>query len=272
MSIASLVASHNSGDNWVLNLVPLKNHGLVSSLSDGSLKLYPLNINQDRNFAPLRTIKAHKSSINSARSVDGENLIGTASEDAIKIFDLRNSGDSPVAVFNNPRNIPFLSLDFKNNYVAGGTELKQADAELYIWDLRSKDVVRSFVDSHHDDITEIKFHPTDDSILLSGSTDGYVNIYDLSIPDEDDALHQVINFASIHSAGWLSPKRIYTLSHMETFAIHELNDKSEDSHEPKPQEFGDVRENWECEYVVDLYPGFVAVGANSYVIYLCRLE
>ncbi len=266
MSVASLIASHNSGDNWVLDLVPLKNHGLVSSLSDGSLKLYPLNANQDRNFAPIRTIKAHQSSINSARSVDGENLIGTAAEDSIKIFDLRNNDDKPVATFNNSRNIPFLSLDFKNNYVAGGTELKQADAELHIWDFRTKDIVRSFIDSHHDDLTEIKFHPTDDSILLSGSTDGYVNIYDLSIPDEDDALHQVINFASIHSAGWLSPKRIYTLSHMETFAIHELNDKSDESHEPKPQEFGDVRELWDCEYVVDVYPGFIATGANSYVV------
>lgn len=52
---------------------------------------------------------------------------------------------------------------------------------------------------------------------------------------------------------------------METFAIHELNDKSDESHEPKPQEFGDVRELWDCEYVVDVYPGFIATGANSYV-------
>lgn len=263
MSVASWIGTHSSGDNWVLSLVPLKNHGLVSSLSDGSLKLYPLTNTPDRNFSPIRTIKAHETSINATRSVDGVNLIGTAAEDSIKIFDLRNNNDSPVAVFNNPRNIPFLSLDFKNNYVAGGTELKQADAELHIWDMRTKDIVRSFVDSHHDDITEIKFHPSDDNILLSGSTDGYVNIYNLSIEDEDDALHQVINFASIHSAGWLSPKRIYTLSHMETFAIHELNDVSDESHEPKPLEFGDVREPWDCEYVVDVYPGFIATGTNS---------
>ncbi|ODV75298.1 uncharacterized protein CYBJADRAFT_117563, partial [Cyberlindnera jadinii NRRL Y-1542] len=270
MTVASLLASHDNGDNWALDFVPLKNHGLVTSFSDGTLKLYPVGGPLGRSFTSIRTIKAHDCSIKRARSIDGNDLVGTAGEDGIKIFDLRQQGDKAVMSFHNERNIPFLSLDAKAHLLAGGTELKQQDSELYIWDLRSTGVVRSFVDSHHDDITELRFHPTDDTFLLSGSTDGYVNIYDLTIPEEDDSLYQVINFASIHSAGWLSANRIYTLSHMETFAIHELNDRSDSNVEPQPLEFGDVRDKWECEYVVDVYPGFIAKGSNSrFIASLC---
>ena len=77
----------------------------------------------------------------------------------------------------------FLSLAYKNNLLAAGTELVGVDAELHIWDIRNTDnVVRSFVDSHHDDITALEFHPTLTNYLMSGSTDGYVNIYNLMRP------------------------------------------------------------------------------------------
>lgn len=147
--------------------------------------------------------------------------------------------------------------------IAAGSEKEGSDACIDLWDLRSSSPVRSFVDSHFDDVTEIRFHPVDKNIFLSGSTDGYVNIYDLSIPDEDDALHQVINFASIHSANFLTQNRIFALSHMETLAFYELNDKSDDAVEPKPVDLGDVRSSWNCEYVVDVYPDYVACGSNS---------
>ncbi|CAI6729079.1 AIF_HP2_G0044820.mRNA.1.CDS.1 [Saccharomyces cerevisiae] len=32
--------------------------------------------------------------------------------------------------------------------------------------------------------------------------------------------------------------------------------------EPQPLDFGDVRETWNCDYVVDIYPGLIATGKN----------
>lgn len=210
------------------------------------------------------SFKCHDSSINDLKIVNSDfddvnGLFATAGGDGVKIWDIRNN--NPVATIQNEKNSPFFSMDSRHNLFACGTELKDYDAEVHIYDRRDwSKPLRSFMDSHHDDVTDLKFHPSDSNLLISGSTDGYVNIYDLTQEEEEDALHQVINFASIHSCGWLAPNRIWTLSHMETFGIHELNDKSDETSEPRPVEFGDIREKWGCDYVIDIYPGYVATG------------
>lgn len=186
------------------------------------------------------------------------------SSNEIKVYDVRSS-NTHVGYIQNQKKIDYLSLTSRHNLLACGTELSGVDAELHLYDIRKLSIpVRSFIDSHHDDITCIKFHPNDKNIFMSGSTDGCANIYDLTQPEEDDALHQVIPFSSIHSCNWISPKRISTLSHMETFAIHDLNDKSEILEKPKhPLDFGDVRQVWDCDYVVDIYPGYIATGKSQ---------
>ncbi|KAH3662605.1 hypothetical protein OGAPHI_005857 [Ogataea philodendri] len=253
---SSLLRSYKCQD-WALGLA-LVGTNVLASTSNG--KVYVLN----RNLDNVQTITAHSMSVNKIRSVD-QNTFATASNDStVKVWDTRQSRN--VVEVSNARKLPFLSLDFGHNMLVAGTELSGTDSELLLWDIRNpSNPVRSFVDSHNDDITEVRFHPSNSNLLLSGATDGYVNLYDLTIAEEDDALIQVINFASIHSANFLSPKRIYTLSHMETFAIHEINDQKTEEHvEPKPREFGDVRGAWDCDYVVDLYaPGYVFCGSNS---------
>lgn len=258
----SLVNGTNFGrDNWCLNLQPLYKHGLLASLSNGEVCLLDWETQQS-----ITKIKTGEVSINRLKVINNdfhnESIFSTASLEAVKIFDIRSK--DCIATIHNDKNSPFLSLDSRHNMLACGTELSGVDAELFIYDTRKFDApIRSLVDSHHDDITDIKFHPSDINLLLSGSTDGYTNIYDLTQEDEDDTLHQVINYASIHSCGWIAPQRIYTLSHMETFAISELNDKSEELKEPQPLDFGDIRESWGCDYVVDVYPGFVATGRSQ---------
>ncbi|KAI0462179.1 hypothetical protein LJB42_004267 [Komagataella kurtzmanii] len=252
---SQLIHTVELGD-WALGIASLDNHGIVVSLSDGSLNLVDSNGNFSRT-------DAHSGCISSLTNVDKENIVATAAEDGVKVWDFRCINQGPVSKFLNENNVPFLSLDFEHGLLGAGSELEGTDSEIYIWDLRNSSPLRKLSESHHDDITEVKFHGTNKDLLLSGSTDGYANVYDLTFPEEEDALHQVINFASIHSADFLSASRIYTLSHMETFAIHELNDKSSDLKEPQPVQFGDVREPWNCEYVVNIYPGYVACGSNS---------
>lgn len=111
----------------------------------------------------------------------------------------------------------------------------------------------AYVESHSDDVTDLSFHPANPSILLSGSTDGLVNLYDTAISDEDDALIQVFNHgSSIAHAGFLSEQELYALSSDEIFSIYETGDFKPDGDQESTHAFGDLRPQLLCEYVVDL--------------------
>lgn len=262
--MAALSAVSFGTDNWLLHLKPLTRHGLIVGGSDGMVRITDWSRLQD----VVTEFKVAETAINGMEVVNHDfasaSTFLTATQNSVKLFDVRAGSQEAASTFCNERRVPFLSVESRHNMVACGTELMGSDAELHIFDLRKPDhPLRTLRDSHHDDITSIKFHPWDQNLLMSGSTDDYTNIYDLKEQDEDDCLHQVINYASIHSCNWLSARRIYTLSHMETFAIHELNDRSEEFHEPQPLDFGDVREKWGCDYVVDIYPGYIATGKTD---------
>ena len=69
----------------------------------------------------------------------------------------------------------------------------------------------------------MKFHPENPDILLSGSTDGLVNICDTRISDEDEVVIQAFNHgASIHHAGFLTRTEAYALSHDEKLALYDM--------------------------------------------------
>lgn len=262
--ISSLIHTwHLASDEWILSLrmfPEILGGSFVSSTSSGRLTVYSTNFSN----SSLIDIKAHESSINDIDKID-EYTLASASTDGIKVWDMRQSLQKPQLTLTNAKKSNFLSLgSSKGHLLAGGAELAGVDAELHIWDLKNPgEVVRSFIDSHHDDITDIKFHDSY-NYLMSGSTDGCVNVYNLDEPDEDEALHQVINFASVHSCHFTQKNRISVLSHMETLGFFELNSTDyEVNNEPLPRELGDVRLLWpNCEYVVDISSDYVFYGAN----------
>jgi hypothetical protein len=105
--------------------------------------------------------------------------------------------------------------------------------------------------------------------LLSGSTDGLVNIYNIAEADEDEALSQVANHgSSIHHAGFLSNSHFYALSHDETFSIYHLGSQDNSALDVPPQVSGDLRPKLQCEYVVNVIPhvgsGKAILGAGSH--------
>lgn len=89
---------------------------------------------------------------------------------------------------------------------------------------------------------------------MSGSTDGLVNIYNITISEEEEALHQTINHGhSIHHANFLSETDIFALSHDEKFSMYELVTNPEEGvEEPAPVVYGDMRENLGGEYVANV--------------------
>lgn len=123
------------------------------------------------------------------------------------------------------------------------------------------------------DENQLQYHPVRNNILLSGSTDGLVNIYDTTITDEDDALVQVINHGSVHHAGFLGERTIYALSHDEDFSVHPATDPDEQAEEPKPIQFGDLRQPLNCEYIAQLCTGsqsaYIAAGHKLCVHISC---
>ena len=82
------------------------------------------------------------------------------------------------------------------------------DSFLLFWDTRQPGKIQGgYWESHSDDVTSLEFHPNHPSTLASGSTDGQVNIFDVSQPDEDAALvtsHQTED--SVARLCWYSRK------------------------------------------------------------------
>lgn len=253
-------------DNWTLKFehFPESNSFAVSN-SDGAIFGYSFtDLSQ-----PLYLLK-HETSVSSMARIDPTTLVSCAT-DGVKVWDLRSS--KATASFSNTKQSAFLLVAYSQSsyLVAGGTEKVSIDAEVHLWDIRKPGsaAYKSFVDSHNDDVTYLTFHPTQSQYLMSGSTDGYVNVYDLTQDDEEDALHQVINYASVHLCKFLTENKISILSHMESLRFDNLfTSNYEDGEKPEPRDLGDVRTLWpNCEYVVDVYPGtgagYIAYGANS---------
>lgn len=266
-------------DDWVLSLcLSPETSSVFASTSKGSLYQLPLDATKWQSSA-ISNSNAHNSQINKILTDPNSTttLYSCSDDSTVKVWDIRSSINKPIYSLTNSRNLPFFSMDVRYGLISAGSQLKGTDSELVLWDTKKLDTpLRSFIDSHNDDITETKFHPTRSNILISGSTDGNLNVYDLNITEEDDAQLQCINYNSVHSAGFLNPDRLYILSHMETFSLFDLSKKYEidpETYKPdKPEEktskqdkdFGDIREKWDCEYVIDLYaPNYIACGSNS---------
>nr|CAD7263080.1 unnamed protein product [Timema shepardi] len=102
---------------------------------------------------------------------------------------------------------PLRSFDIACNdrFVSAGTELVDGDAFLLFWDARSSKLLGGYWESHREEITQVRFHPSKCDTVTTGSTDGLINIFDLSQGCEDDALLYSLNTeASVETLGWVT--------------------------------------------------------------------
>lgn len=101
---------------------------------------------------------------------------------------------------------PLVSFDLScdERLLAGGTEHTGGDAFILFWDIRQSGskienknkLLGGYWESHMDDITCLTFHPSKRNVLASGSTDGLMNIFDLTQSSEDLALTYSLNTES----------------------------------------------------------------------------
>ncbi|KAI9932071.1 hypothetical protein ASPWEDRAFT_154529 [Aspergillus wentii DTO 134E9] len=254
-----------SPGNYIYSITASSSPGSFAAISsDDSLRVFDAaNLDHVSLVAP----NTHSDGVTSLKAYDQHYLTTGGRDGKVKVWDLRSGKGSPVVEMEAAKNAPVLSVACcpQTNSVVAGTELLSSQAIVAFWDIRSPDHPRlQYVESHNDDVTELQYHPTRNNILLSGSTDGLVNIYDTTIEDEDDALVQVINHGSVHHAGFLSENTIYALSHDEDFSVHPATDPDDETQEPDPVQFGDLREPLACEYIAQLCIGsqgpYIAAG------------
>ncbi|NXX50530.1 WDR89 protein, partial [Tricholaema leucomelas] len=197
------------------------------SCSNKSIRLY----NRDTlNF--LREYSGHPgilSGVRFAHRCDSV-VLSACSDGTVKCWDIRLATQKAVQLFSGyPANV-FCSFDINSNdlIICAGTEKVEKDTFLVFWDARgitncastTKEPLGVYSESHNDDITKISFHPVEPNWVVSGSTDGLVNVFDINKDNEDDALISTCNSdSSVSFIGWSGKdyKQVYCMTHDEGF-------------------------------------------------------
>ncbi|EDL36484.1 mCG144956, partial [Mus musculus] len=206
--------------------------GLVAVLcSNGSIRIYDKEtLHLLREFGGSPGLLSGVSFANSCDSVYSASTDGT-----VKCWDARGASEKPVQLFKGYPSCSFISFDVncKDHVICAGAEKVDEDALLVFWDARftsqdlsTRDPLGAYSETHSDDITQVRFHPSNPNLVVSGSTDGLVNVFDLSADKEEDALVATCNsVSSVSCIGWCGKdyKQIYCMTHDEGFCWWDLN-------------------------------------------------
>lgn len=262
-------------NEYIFDLCPLlQSQSLLASTSSRSV--YQLD---KETFKSRHVYKAaHNDLITSlnAFKLNSEEFISTSKDGTIKFWDTRQK--HPVRSIRTPEGVGVLCLDTNSDTAkfAVGLELYNSktgsEAAVQVYDVRGKDSpIVNYTDSHNEDVTTVRFHPSpSSSLLLSGSVDGLVNLYDSCIPDEDDAVLQVLNHgSSIHLAEFIGKNEVLAISHMESGSLYRLsyanegeprNLGSKEGESDTVLEYGDLRDSLNLTYCISTS----LTASNSY--------
>ncbi|XP_071958553.1 WD repeat-containing protein 89-like isoform X3 [Antedon mediterranea] len=189
--------------------------------SDMSLNLFTRDT-----FSSYAKYTGHEKSITGVRfSPCNPNVLYSCSMDGtIRGWDMRSKRNKAQQIFTGYEGNVFTSFDVNctDSVICAGTEKVGEDAYLMFWDCRSTNILGAYKESHSDDITQVKFHPTKANSLATGSTDGLVCVFDICEKSEDDALVTTLNSeSSVSHIGWCgtNSEYLYCLTHTETLLI-----------------------------------------------------
>ncbi|KAK3393597.1 WD40-repeat-containing domain protein [Podospora didyma] len=247
---------------YVLDIIPVAT-GLAVTSSDQSICLFnPLRLGQ----GPLKIIQTDHGNLTSAKAYNaaGSIICTTGENGTVSIWDLR-LGEAEARVLHivpggDQPSLLSLACSSQTHALATGTELANHQASVMLWDIRSPSAPRiQYNEVHSDDVTELNFHPSNPNVLLSGSTDGLVNVCDTSIVDEDEVVVQAFNHGSVHRAGFLNNTEVYAVSHDEKFALYDMAEGVEKG--SATLDFGDARAALGCQYVAGVFPKLNGTGA-----------
>ncbi|KAL4532576.1 hypothetical protein Ndes2437B_g02972 [Nannochloris sp. 'desiccata'] len=172
---------------YVLHLAHSPATGMVAAaLSNRQIKLFNLN---DGGLQFTGSISGHTGTITSAQCPleDEPYLLQTTSADgSVREWDLRTG--QAARVFN-AGNQEISCCTTNGSLLAAG-----ARDNVLFWDRGTSKHMSSFIDTHFQDVTQVKFHPMTRSAFISGSEDGLVAVFDTSGGlDEDEGFRAALN-------------------------------------------------------------------------------
>ncbi|KAF2216088.1 hypothetical protein CERZMDRAFT_34638 [Cercospora zeae-maydis SCOH1-5] len=256
-----------SADNYLFALAKGTTTQLATIGSDDALRIVDATT-----LNPTKTVQSCHSGLSCLKhSLPARTFVTAGRDGLVRCWDGRAQ---MVAEMADPKANGVASLACHDHYIAVGTEsLKEGlgDVSVLLFDTRNTTApVRQYNESHTDTVTQLQFHPAHPQVLLSGSTDGLVSIFNVNHDDEDDALQQVLNPRSaVHCAGFMAHDQAYVVSTDEQYSIYTLAKTASDEEElPPPLQFGDVRQKLDCMYVIDVLvqpdgPPLIAYGHNE---------
>ncbi|KAK7115049.1 WD repeat-containing protein 89-like [Littorina saxatilis] len=266
----SAVSLVKTEPHYVLDMAAQHKGGEDSKLAVTSSN-YTIRLFSRFSLAQTQTLTGHTDVISGIHFLhsDPELLVTSSHDKTVRVWDCRASSTQEVQLFKGESNTncSFLSCDVNasDRVICAGTEKTSADTYLLFWDRRKAAVLGCYEDSHDDDVTEVRFHPTAEKSLLSGSTDGLVNVFDVMQTSEDDALMSTYNTeSSVEKAGWCGPdaRYVYCITHMRTWHVWDT-DGDEDIQQISDVE-GKLESLSKVDYLVDCIPA--ATPSNQYLL------
>ncbi|XP_034945462.1 WD repeat-containing protein 89 [Chelonus insularis] len=231
----------STDETYILELCGTQNEPefrVCAALSDYSCIVY----NVGETLSKFITLNHNSSPIVGVKfSPHSKNILYTATKYGfITVCDLRAKGKIIAELKDNSSEgklKPLASFDIScdDRLVAAGTEHVGGDAFILFWDIRynnskpdsKNNLLGGYWESHMDDVTSLQFHSTKGDILASGSTDGLINVFDLTQSSEDLALNYSLNTeSSVDRVGWLEDGNIWCTTHTHSLQLWKCEDAS----------------------------------------------
>ncbi|GCC39262.1 WD repeat-containing protein 89 [Chiloscyllium punctatum] len=215
--------------------VPIGQSGQLVAVSCSN---HCIRVYNKQTLTLVQQFQGHSAPVSGIRFAQNTgNLLFSASCDGtVKCWDVRSSSTDPVQNYTGYPNNTFISFDISCNdlVICAGTEKVEEDTFMVFWDARtvtntdshgSQESLGVYSETHNNDITQVRFHPSNPNMLASGSTDGLVNIFDISQETEDDALLATCNSdSSVSFIGWSGKEleQIFCMTYDEGFYLWDL--------------------------------------------------
>lgn len=195
-------------------VLALSNDGrkLAVGLSLKVLQLYDIDTNGVLVQSNAHFMK-YKSPIKGAKFFgnNSNSLMVCTEEGDVHMYDLRtgNAIHRFEDVSEGPKKtMTAFDINQNDRVMCATTEVqKNGDSFLLFFDIRQRSYLGSYWECHSEDLTNVRFHPNNPDLLSSASVDGLINVFDISKPNEDEALQDCLNVEnSIETINWhLSP-------------------------------------------------------------------
>uniref|UniRef100_A0A0P4WYE8 WD repeat-containing protein 89 n=1 Tax=Scylla olivacea TaxID=85551 RepID=A0A0P4WYE8_SCYOL len=228
----AVTSLHVSDGDYCLELAHASEWRTLAVSSSDNL----VSLMETETLTKTLTLEPHLETITGIKfSRSDSNILWTSSVDgSIKMWDLQSGqcekelqGKTETSLVSKP----ISCFDISNNerILCGGTELVEQGAFILFWDIRGKEVLGSYFESATDDISQVVFNPHQEDILAAASTDGLINIFDISQNSESDALTYSLNTEVVVSKlCWQSHgskfERLAATTDVETFQYWDIRE------------------------------------------------